>query len=71
MAELEIRRKLDPLRRGYVAIRDENHVCNGPAWKYDAANKLADQINAAVLICDCHYDAVWYEKDSSDCEGKQ
>lgn len=71
VAQFEIRRELDALRRGNITICDKNHVGDGTAGENNAANQLADQINATMLVRDCHDDAVWNEEDRSNAEGQE
>ena len=71
VAKFEVRRELDALGRGDIAVCDEHHIGNGTAREHGATNQLADQIYATVLICDCHDDADGYEKEAADAESKK
>lgn len=66
VAELEVGGELDALGRGDVAIGDEDHVGDGAAGEGDAADELADEVDAAVLVGDGHDDAVGDEEDGAD-----
>jgi hypothetical protein len=66
MAKLEISRELYALRRGDVSVCNENHICDWPAGEDSTTHKLADQIDAAVLVGDSHDNADWNEKDGAD-----
>lgn len=71
VAELEVGGELDALGGGDVAVGDEDHVGDGAAGKGDAADELADEVDAAVLVGDGHDDAVGDEEDGADCEGEE
>lgn len=68
--KLEVGGKLDALRGGNIAVGDKDHVCNGAAREYDAADELADEVDAAVLVGDGHDDAVGDEEYGADGEGQ-
>lgn len=69
--ELEVGGELDALGGGDVAIGDKDHVGDGAAGKGDAADELADEVDAAVLVGDGHDDAVGDEEDGADGEGEE
>lgn len=71
VAELEVGGELDALGGGDVAVGDEDHVGNGAAGEGDAADELADEVDAAVLVGDGHDDAVGDEEDGADGEGEE
>ena len=71
MAKFEVRRKLDALSGGYVAIGNENHICYRTTRKESTAYKLADKIYAAMLICNRHDNAYGYKEECTDREGKE
>lgn len=66
MAELQIRGKLDALRRRDVTVGNENHVGDRSTGEDSAANELANQVNAAMLIRDGHDDTVGEEEKGTD-----
>ena len=47
------------------------HVGDGSAGEDDAADELADEVEAAVLVCNGHDDADGDEEDGGDGEGEQ
>ena len=63
MAEFQIGGELDALGGRDVAVGDEDHVGDGAAGKDDAADQLADEVEARVLVCDGHDDADGDEKE--------
>lgn len=69
--EFEVGGELDALGGGDVAVGDEDHVGDGAAGEGDAADKLADEVDAAVLVGDGHDDAVGDEEDGADGEGEE
>lgn len=71
MAELEVGGEFEALSRGDVPVGGEDHVCNGAAREGDAADELADEIEAGLLICDGHDDADRDEEDGADAEGQK
>jgi hypothetical protein len=66
VTELEIGREFYTLCGGDVSIGDEDHVCDWTTWEDSSADKLADQIDAAMLVCDGHDDSNWDEKNRAD-----
>lgn len=64
--EFEVGGELDALRRRDIPIRNKDHVGNGSSWKKGSTYKLADQIDAALLICDCRHYADRNEEDAAD-----
>ena len=48
-----------------------HHVGDGSAWEDHAADELADEVEAAVLVCDGHNDADGDEEDGGDGESEQ
>lgn len=70
MAELEIGRELEPLCGADVAICNKNHVGDRTTGKDAAADELADQVRAALLVRDRHDDPDGDEKNSRDGKGK-
>lgn len=70
VAQFEVGGELDALRRGDVAVGDEDHVGDGAAGEDGAADELADEVDAAMLVCDGHDYAVWYEEDGAYGEGE-
>lgn len=71
VAELEVGGELDALGGGDVAVGDEDHVGDGAAGEGDAADELADEVDAAVLVGDGHDDAVRDKEDGADCQGEE
>lgn len=71
VAEFEVGSELDALRRRDVAVRDEDHVGDGAAREDDAADELADEVDAAVLVRHRHDDAVGDEEEGADGEREQ
>lgn len=63
VAELEVGGKLDPLGGGDVSVRDKYHVGYWAAWEHCAANELADEVDAAMLVRNSHNNAIWYKED--------
>ena len=51
-------------------MMDTYHVGHRPSGKDDSADELADKVEAAVLVCDSHYDADGYEKESGNGKGE-
>ena len=47
------------------------HVGDGSPGEDDAADELADEVEAAVLVCDGHDDADGDEEEGGDGEGEQ
>jgi hypothetical protein len=71
MAQLQIGTELDALGGRDVPVGDEDHVCDWPAGEEDAADELADQVDAAVLVCDGHDDGDGDEEEGADGEGEE
>lgn len=67
--EFEVGCEFDALRGGDVAVGDKDHIGDGTAGEYGAADELADEIDAAVLIGDGHDDAVRDEEDGANGKG--
>ena len=55
----------------YVAVGDEDHVRDGAAGEDAAADELADEEEAALLVGDGHDDSNGDEEDSTHAEGYQ
>jgi len=53
----------------YVAIGDEDHVCDGTTGKQCAAKKLADEIQATLLIGDGLNNADRNEEHAAEANG--
>ena len=70
VTELEVGGELDTLCRRDVAVGDKDHVGDGASGENGAGDQLADQVNAAVLICDGHDDADGDKENAADSEGK-
>ena len=66
MAELEIRGEFDALGGTNVAVGDKDHIGHRSSGKDDAADELADKVEAIMLICDGHDDRNRQEHNSSD-----
>lgn len=71
MAQLQIRRKFDSLGRRDISIGDEDHVRDRPAREDCPADKLTNEVNAAVLICDGHNNSNWDKEDGADTQRKK
>jgi hypothetical protein len=58
------------LRGGDVAVCDKDHIGDRSTWEDGTADKLADEVDATVLIRDCHDDANWNEEycANSECQ---
>lgn len=61
MAKLKVGREFDALGGADVAVGDKDHVGDRAAGEDDAADELADEVEAAVLVRDCHDYADWDE----------
>ena len=70
MTKFEVCREFDSLGGRDIAICYEDHVGDRSTWKNSTANELADEIDAAVLICDGHDDADGNEENRADAKGK-
>lgn len=71
VAEFEVGGELDALGGADVAVGDEDHVGDWAAGEDDAADELGDEIEATVLVGDCHDDSDWDEHDAGDSEGEE
>ena len=49
---------------------DTYHVGDWSPGKDDSADELADEVEAAVLVCDGHDDADGYEKEGGNGKGE-
>lgn len=65
VTEFEIGGELNSLCRGNISVCYEYHICNWSTRKYGTTYKLADEINAAVLIGDGHDDTNWDKEDGT------
>lgn len=71
VAELEVGCKLQTLRRGDVAKCSEYHIGDGTTGEYDAADELADEVDAALLVRNGHDNADWDKEYRTDSECEQ
>jgi len=55
----------------YITISCKNHVCYGTSRKYHSANELTNQIEAALLICDGHYNPNGNKENSTDTKSEE
>jgi hypothetical protein len=62
VAELEVGREFEALRRSDVSVGCKDHVGNRTPREGDTADELADEIEAALLVCDGHDYANGYEE---------
>jgi hypothetical protein len=70
MAKFKVGREFDALCRGDVSVGNEDHVCDRSTWEDGTADKLADKVDAAVLIRDCHNDTDWNKEDRADAQSE-
>jgi len=68
MAELEIGSKFQALGCRDVAKGCEDHVRDRSTGEYNTADELADEVDAALLVCDGHDDADGDEEDCADAK---
>ena len=66
MAQLEVRREFYALGGRDVPVRHEDHVGDRSSGEDDAADELANEVDAAVLVGYGHDDAVGDEEDGAD-----
>ena len=55
----------------HITISCKNHVCYGTSGKYHPANELTYQIEAALLICDGHYNPNGNKENSTDTKSEE
>ena len=70
VAEFQVGGELDALRRADVGICHKHHVRYGAPGEDGAAYKLADEIEAAMLVGNRHDDADGDEEDGSNAQGE-
>lgn len=71
MSQFHIRSKLDALGGRDVSVDDKDHVGDGSPGEYGATDKLADEIDARVLVRNCHDDADRYEHNATYPQSEQ
>lgn len=68
MAELKIGGKLETLGGCDVTISGEDHICYWATGERCTANQLANEVETALLVGDCHDDADGNEQNCADTE---
>lgn len=71
MSEFEVGGEFESLHGCDIAVGDEYHVGDGTAGEECAADKLTDEIEGRLLICDGHDDADRDEEDGAYAEGEE
>lgn len=54
-----------------VAVGDEDHIGDWTAGEDGATDQLADEVEAAVLVGDCHDNRHWKKHDAGDSESEE
>jgi len=62
---------MDLLWKTYVAECDEDHVCDWTSREERTGDELADEVDADLLVCDCHDYADWQVEDYADAKSEQ
>lgn len=71
VAKLEVGGELQTLGGGDVAKCCKDHIGNRTTGKYDSADQLADEVDAALLVRNGHDNANGNEEDCPDAECQQ
>lgn len=69
VTEFQVGGEFDALRGADVAVCHENHIGYRSSGEDDAADELADEVQAAVLIGDGHDNANGDEQHGGDAQG--
>lgn len=71
MAELQIGGEFDALGGTDIGISHEDHIRNRSSGEDNATDKLAYQVETAMLVCDGHNDADGDEEDAGNTQGQE